>query len=120
MSDLPPNLTSLLDDINDMYSEHMKGAGCCLHITTDDYNIDDSSVDFCIKHAQEKVEAGRDQYGNTHEDCLELAKKIRALTRRERAIMFGLSWCPTCTNFEPYNECCECKGKLVPIPDDAQ
>jgi hypothetical protein len=119
-AELPPKLQAVMDDIQDMYSENMKGTGCCLHITTDDYNINDSSVDFCIKYAKECIAKGTDQYGRTHGECLELAEKIRALTKRERAIMFGLSWCPACEDFEPYEECCRCNGKLVPIPDDAE
>lgn len=118
MNDLPPKLEAVHESIGDLYSEYHKGAGCCLHITTDDFNIGDDSVDSCIQWAKEKVAAGRDKRGNTHEDCLELAETIRALTLRERAVLFHMKWCPVCEHYDAYDECVDCRGKLVPLPPE--
>jgi hypothetical protein len=118
VTNLPPKLQAISEDIVDLYSEYWKGAGCCLHITTDDFNIEDSSVDFCIEHAKKAVAGGRDDRGNTHDDCLALAHKIRALALRERAVLFGMKWCPTCEHYDAYDTCVtrECQGKLLPLP----
>ena len=115
-NDLPPKLEAVLDAINDLYTGH--SAGCCLHITTDDFNIEDSSVDFCLDRAKEKVAKGRDERGNTHDDCLALAKTIRALTLRERAVLFNMKWCPACEHYDTYDECVDCRGPLVPLPPE--
>jgi hypothetical protein len=120
MSDLPPKLEAVSEAIQDLYSEEMKGTGCCLHITTDDFNIDDHSVDFCIQYAKEQIAKDDDKYGRTHEDCLALAERIRALSKRERAVLFGMNWCPACEDFDAYDECVHCRGKLVPMPDHAE
>lgn len=116
MTTLPPKLAEVNDAITDLYSEYYKGAGCCLHITTDDYNIEDASVDSCVKWATEKAAKGRDERGNTHDDCVALAKRLRALTLRERAVLFHMKWCPACEQYDAYDECVDCRGKLVPLP----
>lgn len=105
---------------DDLYSGHMKGAGCCLHILTDDCNIEDSSVDFCIKWAEEAISKGRDSYGNTHEDCLALAKLYRELTVRERAIVLNMGWCPKCEDYSCCGICHECNGPLDPLNEDEE
>jgi hypothetical protein len=63
-----------------------------------------------------KVAKGRDERGNTHDDCLALAKTIRALTLRERAVLFHMNWCPACKQYDAYDECVDCRGKLLPLP----
>lgn len=113
---LPAALLDLALAIDVLYAESGKGTGCCLHVTVDDYNIDDRAVDFCVKTA----EVGVAEHGETHAGCLALAVRLRALTKRERAILLDLGWCPACRVFAPYTACCHCRGRLVSIPDDAE
>lgn len=111
MSTLTPKLQAVQDTITLLYTRPKKGVGCCLHIVTDNDNIEDSHVDFCIKRATAQ--------GTGHEDCLKLAQTIRALTLNERAILFGLNgWCEACEEFDSGEECYACHGKLVPIQSD--
>lgn len=64
--------------------------GCCWHITLDDGNFEDHSVEFCAKQAQ--LEA--DPYpayacGNPwpHADCRELVPLMRQATDEQRKIL---------------------------------
>jgi len=89
-----------------LYNRH--SAGCCLHIVTDDFNIQDSHVEFCMKYAEEQG----------HRQCFELAQLYRALSPKERALVLGLSWCPTCQDGREAweKDCCgqchQCGSKL--------
>lgn len=47
---------------------------CCLHIVTDDFNIDDSHIDFCVEQAQKEK----------HPTCEALALYFRDLSKDER------------------------------------
>lgn len=62
----------LLADARAIYRRH--SAGCCLHLALDDGNIEDSSVDFCIRAAAE----------NGHAECESFARRYRTLTRTQR------------------------------------
>ncbi len=62
--------------IRSIYFRH--GAGCCMHIVTDDYNLSNSSVEFCLNFARE----------NNCAECEECAKVMLTLTvtARKKAI----------------------------------
>ncbi len=78
MSRLDPNrptLTQLRPLIHAIYAKPMGGAGCCLHIVTDDRNVDDGSVDHCIESARERG----------HDDCLEAAQMLRQMSKTQRS-----------------------------------
>lgn len=68
-----PNVPFVLPMVNAIYREH--SAGCCLHNVLDDWNIEDSSVDFCAKYAAESGHAG----------CELLANTLRLMSRTQRA-----------------------------------
>lgn len=57
----------------------LSGAGCCLHVLTDDGNVDDGTADFCIQWA---VKAG-------HTFCEHLARLIRTMPESDRAARWG-------------------------------
>lgn len=102
-----PDLQQLRDYIyRDFYAEPGRGTGCCLHITTDDFNIRDSDVEFCLEYARERG----------HDECIELAERLLKLSKRERAELFGMKWCPVCEDYAPYDECDTCRGPLEPLP----
>ena len=69
--------------------------GCCLHITLDDGNIEDTHIDFCLEESTK----------NNHSICLELAKELRKLSRHTRAYTLGMRWCPYCKDYSLYKYC---------------
>jgi hypothetical protein len=79
--------------IDQLYNRH--SAGCCLHIVTDDGNIADNHVRFCVEYA---VKEG-------HPSCEELAKLFLSMTIRQRAETMDMSWCPKCEDYSPYKIC---------------
>ncbi len=89
---------------DELYSEH-SAVGCCLHVVTDDFNVRDEDVDFCIGLAREK----------NHPFCIDLATKYRALTLRERALVLNMRWCPSCKDYDAYDACFRCGTKLEPL-----
>lgn len=52
--------------------------GCCLHVVTDDGNIDDASVDWCLQYAIER----------DCDECAQCAQVLRSMspTARRKAI----------------------------------
>lgn len=58
--------------LRQLYDEHP--AGCCLHIVTDDGNLEHGDVEFCMNEAEE----------NGHDLCLALAIAIRSLSFSQR------------------------------------
>jgi hypothetical protein len=77
-----PSLIPLaLPMVAKIYAHH--AAGCCWHIVLDDYNVDNDSVDFCIKH-------------NEEEDCpLEACKQlgpIMLVMSKTQRLKLAKSW----------------------------
>lgn len=62
----------LVRDLEWLYDH--SGVGCCLHIVTDDYNVEDDDVIFCVGFAKEQA----------HHDCAALAEKLLALSVDDR------------------------------------
>jgi hypothetical protein len=60
--------------------------GCCLHITTDDGNLEDHHVQFCIEEAQR----------TGHPSCERLAREILAMDMPSRAKLLGIQLCAIC------------------------
>lgn len=56
------------------------GSGCCLHIVTDDFNIDDGHVQFCLDEARKAV----------HPECEALAGYLLDLSREERGSVLAI------------------------------
>ena len=84
--------------------------GCCLHITLDDGNIEDTHIDFCMENAIK----------NKHSICLELAQKLKGLSRHARAYVLGMRWCPSCKDYSQYKYCgmgCCDRETVVLTPD---
>jgi hypothetical protein len=96
-----------LEEIRELTDDLLWGAasGCCLHILVDDFNIEDRHVDFCIYYAEQ----------NGCDECRELAELYRELTKRERALVLDMKWCPECESYEPYSICGRCKTELEQI-----
>lgn len=78
-----PSLALLKDCIRRIYEDHC--VGCCLHVVTDDGNVDDDSIAFCITYAKEQG----------HPFCEEVARLLlRApMSMRREA-------CPACEHGE--------------------
>lgn len=70
-----PTVPDVLPWVDEIYSMHR--AGCCLHIVTDDDNIDDGSVEFCIQFATEQQ----------HEYCAAVARALRSMSRTQRTVI---------------------------------
>ena len=67
-----PTVPEALPFVRTLYESH--GAGCCLHIVLDDGNIEDSSVEFCIRYAEEQG----------HGSCAALARMLRSMSKTQR------------------------------------
>jgi len=84
------------------------GAGCCLHIITDDFNVQDQHAAFCLDYAEKQG----------HRQCYELAKLFIHMSPKERAQTLGLPWCPQCHDVKDrwQADCCgkchECGTEL--------
>jgi hypothetical protein len=63
-----------------IYARHM--AGCCMHIVTDDDNLEDSSVQFCLDCARE----------NNCAECVELATLMLKMKRTQRFKISKSHW----------------------------
>lgn len=78
---VPPPWECPIDDalsLSEWYYEY-NGAGGWLHITLDDCNLEDSSVDHCISHALSEGDIV----------CYLLAILIRTMTEENRQILFN-------------------------------
>jgi len=103
-----PKIQKIRELTQALYEEPGKGTGCCLHIVTDDGNIEDSHVNLCVCQAEEKG----------HTDCLALAKMYRKLTVDARAVVLNMAWCPKCEDYFMGIVCPECNSPLVPILEE--
>jgi uncharacterized Fe-S cluster-containing radical SAM superfamily protein len=68
--------------IKTMYEQEGCSVGGYAHIVTDDWNLDDDSVDWCIKEA----EKGEYEHISDHgrQSCLNTLKCLKELTEDER------------------------------------
>lgn len=72
-----PTVPEVLPYVTAIYARN--SAGCCLHILTDDGNVDDGSAEFVSRTA---VEAGR-------ADCIRAASMLRQMSKTQRAKVAG-------------------------------
>lgn len=91
VSDLSP--TMVKEMISQIYDEHR--AGCCLHIITDDGNIRDPDVKFCVEYAKKQG----------HQLCYEVACAISKMSELERAHLLEMGWCPKCRDYSFHKYC---------------
>jgi hypothetical protein len=69
-----PTVPDVLPLIRAIYAKPEGVCGCCLHIVTDDYNCEQSSIDYCLEYARERG----------HQDCIRLAEMLSAMTITQR------------------------------------
>lgn len=72
---VPATVRAVLPLVRALYASPEGGAGCCLHIVVDDYNVEDSHVAFCEEYARRQG----------HDACERLAVLLRAMTRGQRS-----------------------------------
>jgi len=83
-----------------------KGAvGCCLHILTDDCNINDDDVQWCLNYAKERG----------CQLCVETARVYLSLTKHNRAVVLNMGWCPECEDYSCCGVCHDCEGSVKEI-----
>jgi hypothetical protein len=69
---MKPTVPEVLPLVWDLYDRSLDG--CCLHIVLDDGNVDDASVKFCMRYAEEMV----------HWECLCLAETLLHMSKTQR------------------------------------
>lgn len=79
--DLPPDrpkVPEAAELIRQIYASAGGGSGCCLHLVTDDHNLERHFVEWSAEYARERG----------HELCERTARMLAAMTRsqRDRAI----------------------------------
>lgn len=67
-----PNVPDALPLVRAVYKRHC--AGCCLHIVTDDCNVEQDDAEFCLAQARELG----------HTDCLAAATMLVQMTPTQR------------------------------------
>jgi hypothetical protein len=67
-----PSVPMVLPLIRAVYDRHM--AGCCLHILTDDFNVEDECAVLCLEGARE----------HGHPDCIAAAEMLVQMTTTQR------------------------------------
>jgi hypothetical protein len=72
-----PTVPEVLPLVRRIYERHC--AGCCLHIVTDDGNIEQGHVDFCVQQAKDQQ----------HADCLAAAEMLAAMTETQRRKVYA-------------------------------
>lgn len=77
-----PSVEEVLPAVRALYAREGGGAGCCLHVLLDDGNTDHASAEFVVKEA---LETG-------HEDCIDLARKLRRMSKTQRAKVVSLKY----------------------------
>ena len=76
-------MQELINRIQEFYNEKPEnGAGGVLHIVTDDGNMEDSSIDFCIELAEKDGDM----------EAIAIANDIKALPFEERERLYELFW----------------------------
>ena len=69
---MKPTVKDVIPLVRAIYSRH--AAGCCLHILTDDGNVKQIDVDFCLTRARQ---AG-------HPDCQRAAELLAQMSQTQR------------------------------------
>jgi hypothetical protein len=72
--DGPVPVAAVLPLVRALYRTPEGGSGCCLHIVLDDFNVEDSHVEFCIGYARSEG----------HADCEALSRVLRRMTAGQR------------------------------------
>jgi hypothetical protein len=67
-----PTVPEVLPLVQAVYDRHT--AGCCLHILTDDGNVDDGDAAFCLEQAKQQG----------HADCLAAAELLVRMSKTQR------------------------------------
>ena len=75
-------MTEILDLIKDYYSKDGNGTGGNLHITLDDWNLEDSNIKFCIKLSEK----------NKDKDGINIGNKLLALSKIRREKILSEFW----------------------------
>lgn len=77
--------------ITELYSLYMGGAGGCGHIVFDDWNVGDSSIDFCLKGCDNAK-----AIGDLGPEVCEMSRAallyFRCLTEQERYTALAFHW----------------------------
>ena len=102
-----PKLEKVSRKTDKLLGNPKKGAGCCLHIVIEDCNIEDHHVELCLKQAKKA--------GKGHKSCRKLARRYKALTKAERAVVLNMGWCVGCEDYSCCGICHECGGALDPV-----
>lgn len=71
-----PRVPDVLPLVRAIYERHC--AGCCLHVVTDDGNVEQCMADACVEYARERG----------HVDCLQAAEMLAAMTPTQRHRVF--------------------------------
>lgn len=69
-----PTVPEVAPLVRALYASPGGGVGCCLHIVLDDGNVDDKSVDFCLRTALMRG----------HPECERLALLLRRMSKTQR------------------------------------
>ena len=67
-----PTVPEVMPLVKAIYRRH--SGGCCLHIVTDDGNVENGHVDFCLRRSRELG----------HADCIEVAEMLTLMTQTQR------------------------------------
>ena len=67
-----PTILEVLPLVQAVYARHC--AGCCLHIVTDDGNVDQGCAEFCLEQARK----------SGHVDCLAAAEQLVLMSPTQR------------------------------------
>lgn len=73
---MEPSFDALIARISAIYAGH--GAGCCLHIVTDDGNVEADSVRYCLAQAKKRQ----------HPECVKVANMLLALKEPQREAIY--------------------------------
>ncbi len=73
-----PTVPEALPLVRQIYARHC--AGCCLHIVTDDGNVEQHHADFCVEWAKKEQ----------HPDCLVAAEMLALMTETQRRKIYKM------------------------------
>jgi hypothetical protein len=68
-----PTVPEVLPLVRAIYERN--GVGCCLHILTDDGNVDNGSAQFCLETAKARG----------HADCIAAAEMLVKMSKTQRS-----------------------------------
>lgn len=86
-----------------LYSIEGCSCGGLLHILTDDGNVQDNDIDWCLEYIEREENRGREEYEISKLIC----KEMKKLSLPQRKLVYGYGPYSFICN-EPYNRCCEC------------